>query len=509
MLLFVSVTAYGQYSKSTIDIINDPYRKLQSDSFSLIKTLQTDAPYNNWASHSPALISLLLVQLSHAKNEFPHTNLTITNFGIIYSMNPTWSLSLIQIKSKWTHQFNTSKSSYRFLTSLANLQYSYFKYFIPITLQNKVIGDFYVVAKIPSANSGLLSQFNIAIYIEVALFLLFVYLMYLYLFDSESNSNSFSIFKFSDMIPLIHKQNLEIENLHNTKNNYFPSIEKLINDVIHKSSTAVIHFNSKGLVQFFNDPATTITGIEANDISYWSFLDCANALGISKLQIKSILDSFKLNGFLYNKVVEYSHFITNEPRVAIVSGVEFSIKSSLSGYLVFAEDITEFGIIHRKIAYSDRLNLIAEFAASTAHEIRNPLTTVRGFLQLQRKREINDRHRSHYHIMIDEIDRVDQLISEYLMLARNSSLHKKENVSISTLFTQLLPLITAEANLNGVEVIVNNLPDGICLGNLNELKQVFLNICKNALDAMANGGYLSIEGVNIDNTYSITQLSQS
>ena len=134
---------------------------------------------------------------------------------------------------------------------------------------------------------------------------------------------------------------------------------------------------------------------------------------------------------------------------------------------------------------------------------------MRGFLQLQRKREINDRHRSHYHIMIDEIDRVDQLISEYLMLARNSSLHKKENVSISTLFTQLLPLITAEANLNGVEVIVNNLPDGICLGNLNELKQVFLNICKNALDAMANGGYLSIEGVNIDNTYSITQLSQS
>ena len=500
MLLLISVTAYGQYSKSTSDIINDPYRNLQSDSFSLIQSLQTDASSTQWAHHSPTLISLLLIQLSHAKNALPHTNLTITNVGVIYSMNPTWSLSLLHIKSRWNHQFDVSKSSYQFVSSLENLPYSYFKYFIPITIQNKVIGDFYLVAKINSDNLGLLSWFNIAICIEITLLLLFIYFIYLYFFDSKFSPQSESSFKFSDMIPLINKRNFQIEN---DKNNFFPSLEKLISDIINKSSTAVVHFNSKGIVQFFNDPATAITGLEVDDISYWSFLDFANALGISKLHIKSILDSFALNGFLYNKAIEYSHFSTNDPRVALISGVEFSNGSNLSGYVIFVEDITEYGIIHKKIAYSDRLNLIAEFAASTAHEIRNPLTTVRGFLQLQKKREANDRHRSHYHIMIDEIDRVDQLISEYLMLARNSSFHKKETVSISALFTQLLPLITAEANLNGVEVIVNNLPDGICLGNLNELKQVFLNICKNALDAMTNGGCLSIEGANIDNTYSI------
>ena len=82
-------------------------------------------------------------------------------------------------------------------------------------------------------------------------------------------------------------------------------------------------------------------------------------------------------------------------------------------------DVTEQKLIQKEMAKLDRLNLVGQMAASIAHEIRNPMTTVRGFLQLFKARNNNAIDISFFNLMIEEIDRANTIITEFLSLANN------------------------------------------------------------------------------------------
>ncbi len=153
-------------------------------------------------------------------------------------------------------------------------------------------------------------------------------------------------------------------------------------------------------------------------------------------------------------------------------------------------------IIHERkqmiedMARLERLHLIGEMAASIAHEIRNPMTTVRGFLQMISKKE-NDNNGIFYRTMIDELDRANSIITEYLLLAKNKSIELKMK-NINKVIRSLYPLMMADAiNTNKtVEINLKKVPD--ILLDEKEIRQLILNIVKNGLEAMDSGGELSI-----------------
>jgi PAS domain S-box-containing protein len=155
-------------------------------------------------------------------------------------------------------------------------------------------------------------------------------------------------------------------------------------------------------------------------------------------------------------------------------------------------DITELKQMEREMTRLDRLNLIGEIAAGIAHEIRNPITVVRGNLQvLQLKDEFAD-HQKRFNTMIEEIDRANSIITEFLALARNKPVDIQKQ-SINSIINNLLPLIQADAAKNEMAVSTDlaDIPDLNLDGQ--QIRQLVLNLVRNGIEAMPRHGELVIK----------------
>ncbi|WP_175638066.1 PAS domain S-box protein [Metabacillus schmidteae] len=158
--------------------------------------------------------------------------------------------------------------------------------------------------------------------------------------------------------------------------------------------------------------------------------------------------------------------------------------------LIVVTDITERLHLEKEMYRLDRLNLIGEMAAGIAHEIRNPMTTVHGFLQLTKNssglsKEILD-------LMLEELNRANTIITEFLNLAKNKvSLKKKQ--SINKIINALSPLIQAEALRSSKLTIFELNKCSHIFIDQKEIRQMILNIALNGLDAMDSGGQLTIK----------------
>lgn len=281
--------------------------------------------------------------------------------------------------------------------------------------------------------------------------------------------------------------------------------EALLKGVIDNAPLAIIHVSLTGRCETVNEAFSKMCGLQADEVYGQSIDQVVLALGMDQKLIRNISQQLNRGVAVRNMEITLTHAVSRELRhlQLAVSPTYIATSGTITGFAVFADDITTRKQWESYTTRTDRLNLIAELAASTAHEVRNPLTTVRGFLQLQKKRNPSTEGRDYFQIMIEEIDRVDDLISEYLTLARNSVNADRAAVELPSIIADLLPLITAEANMKGVVVNVSDLPHGQCMANKSELKQVFLNLSKNALDAMANGGELSLHASVENSVYTV------
>ena len=165
------------------------------------------------------------------------------------------------------------------------------------------------------------------------------------------------------------------------------------------------------------------------------------------------------------------------------------------GAFVLFKDITNLRSFEQKIERNERLAMIGQIAAGTAHEIRNPLTSIKGFLQmfLQSFTESGmDREKAYTEIMLTEINRINSLVSEFLLLSKPRDV-QYSIVDLNIIFEEILPIVESQAHLFGVEVKFasrGKLP--MAVGDTELLKQVFINICKNGIEAMGEQGTLRI-----------------
>lgn len=130
-------------------------------------------------------------------------------------------------------------------------------------------------------------------------------------------------------------------------------------------------------------------------------------------------------------------------------------------------------------------------ASSIAHEIRNPMTTVRGFLQLFSNKMQHAEEREYFQLMIDELDRSNAIISEFLSLAKNKQI-KLKKVSLNQIIENMTPLIKADALKadKNIYIKLGDIPD--ILLDENEIRQLILNLVRNGLEAIEPGGNVSV-----------------
>lgn len=170
---------------------------------------------------------------------------------------------------------------------------------------------------------------------------------------------------------------------------------------------------------------------------------------------------------------------------------EFDSKGTVESVLSIIHDITDRKHMEKEMARLDRLNLVGEMAASIGHEVRNPMTTVRGFLQmLSRKREVA-KFADIFGLMMEEIDRANSIITEFLSLAKNKAIDLKRT-NLNTVIRAVFPLIQADALRMGNNIVADLgiIPDSML--DEKEIRQCILNFVRNGLEAMPSGGTVTI-----------------
>lgn len=162
------------------------------------------------------------------------------------------------------------------------------------------------------------------------------------------------------------------------------------------------------------------------------------------------------------------------------------------GAVVIIQDITELETFRKELNHVERLSLVGQMAAGITHEIRNPMAVVRGFLQLMQEKSPPTLD-NYYRIVMEELDRANSIINDFLSLAQNRSV-RMELCSLHDIIRELTPLLWADANLRGQSIEVrldDELPN--LLLNQKEIKQLILNLGRNGMEAMGEKGELTIE----------------
>lgn len=164
-------------------------------------------------------------------------------------------------------------------------------------------------------------------------------------------------------------------------------------------------------------------------------------------------------------------------------------------FLMQLLDITKRKVAEEEIARLERLNLVGQLAASIAHEVRNPMTTVRGFLQILRGRNTLHENEGYFELMISELDRANDILTEFLSIAKTKTTTKTEEytkVNLNNLVNSLYPLILADAMNQDKEVVLVAEEVAEFAMSEREIRQLILNLTRNGLEAMSPRGVLKI-----------------
>lgn len=150
----------------------------------------------------------------------------------------------------------------------------------------------------------------------------------------------------------------------------------------------------------------------------------------------------------------------------------------------------------KKLFHADKLTTVGELAAGVAHEIRNPLTSIRSTIQYVQK-GLSGTRRDLVNGIIEEVDRIDQIIHGLLSFSKTSELHISD-VNVREILDQTLLLLEPELHRYDITVQKHcELPDLQIPADASQLKQVFLNILLNSVQAMPNGGTITISTAEI------------
>ena len=236
-----------------------------------------------------------------------------------------------------------------------------------------------------------------------------------------------------------------------------------------------------------NDAMLNYLGYERNDVI---------GKTIKKLNVFVNVDNYKYilmcgvnNNTICNMEI-YFRTKSGELQIGLLSTeiIDVAGERCLLGVI---QDITERKNIEREMARLAKLNLIGEMAAGIAHEIRNPMTTVRGFLQILGQKERYHQDKEHFNLMFEELDRANSIITEFLSLANNRIVDFKMR-NLNNILDSLFPLIQADAMLSDKYVILelNKIPD--LLLDKKEIRQLVLNLSRNGLEAIFSGEYITI-----------------
>ncbi len=177
------------------------------------------------------------------------------------------------------------------------------------------------------------------------------------------------------------------------------------------------------------------------------------------------------------------------------------------GYVYVLDDLTEIRRLEREVRMQDRLAAVGRLAAAIAHEIRNPLTSIAGSVSmLSGVPEMNEDHRRLLDIVTRESQRLNGIITDFLAYSRTKQ-YKFEKVDLIHLVEDTLTLMDHRMTAEKTGIQIERkfaVQQAMTMADGDKLKQVFWNICENAVRAMKNGGRLTVAAEPLGNEWQVS-----
>lgn len=245
----------------------------------------------------------------------------------------------------------------------------------------------------------------------------------------------------------------------------------------------------KGKIIYISPSCKTVLGYEpeealGHDVSEGTHPDDLNKV---KLEGKRAVRSGS-----YGKIeFRYRHKNGKWVWLETIGNTLWNERGKMAGVVFVTRDISKRKQWEREMARLDRLRLVGEMAASMGHELRNPMTTVQGFLQLLQDEPGCKPYVSYFELMIEELQAANAIITEFISMAKDKAIYLKIQ-DMNTIVNSLYPLISAEALKSDkqVELDLGDIPPVNI--DANEIRQLLLNLALNGLEAMDAGGRLFI-----------------
>ena len=268
------------------------------------------------------------------------------------------------------------------------------------------------------------------------------------------------------------------------------NIKNFNSNIINSISNGVITTDLKGDISSINDSAKFIFNLNTNN-NY-----------INK-NIESVIKNLNNPKIIIQALNRKENLLNLESILQLKDGTKKTLNISISvlnnmnkeiiGFVISIDDITEKKGLESQVIRNEQLAALGELSAGIAHEIKNPLTSIKGFSQILPKK-LNDKKflLKFSNIIQTEVKRLNKIIEGLLQFARPKG-KKFENHSVENIANAVIELMGYQFKKNNIEtkIELSTMPKIYC--DQNQIKQVFINIILNAIHAMTYKGKLSIK----------------
>jgi two-component system sensor histidine kinase HydH len=257
--------------------------------------------------------------------------------------------------------------------------------------------------------------------------------------------------------------------------------------VVTSLPVGLIATDKDGKIAFYNSAAERITG-----------LDLAQARGkepdsVLPRHLCGLKESLDLGESINEKEMECEFTENKIVPVSISASKIINEEGQFVGQVLIIRDLGEVRRLQDEIRRKEKLAAIGGLAAGVAHEIRNPLSSIKGIASYYKSKfEDGSEDKEMAGVMIEEVDRLSRVISELLEFARPTKLNRKLS-DMNELLKHSTRLVEQEAAAKKVDIQLNLTSESIEADvDPDRLTQCFLNLFLNALQAMESGGRLTV-----------------
>lgn len=244
----------------------------------------------------------------------------------------------------------------------------------------------------------------------------------------------------------------------------------------------------RGEVQYVSPSSRLILGCDPETLIGDTFFSLVHPDDLEEmmLQFDEMLETQSKSQFEFRANHKNGYWVVLEAHAMPVINPEDQVEM----IVVVARDITDRKKTEEILRRTEKLSVVGQLAAGVAHEIRNPLTSLKGFIQLLKSRSNENQH--YYEIMLSELERINQIVGEFMLIAKPQSSHFQQR-DVLVILQDVISLLDTQAIISNVQIKTE-----FVLGNPmihcdeNQLKQVFINLLKNAIEAMPHGGEIVV-----------------